>query len=64
MGIMETNGDMNYRNWKNMTAWHPLAGASRTQPRDGVFELNEDYYRQSGGIFLRPPITKKCSTAA
>lgn len=52
MGIMETNGDMNYRNWKNMTAWHPLAGASWTQPRDGVFELNEDYYRQSGGIFL------------
>jgi hypothetical protein len=43
---------MNYRNWKNMTAWHPLAGASWTQPRDGVFELNEDYYRQSGGIFL------------
>lgn len=52
MGIMETNGDMNYRNWKNMSAWHPLAGASWTQPRDGVFELNDDYYRQSGGIFL------------
>ncbi len=52
MGIMETNGEMNYRNWKNMSAWHPLSAASWTRPRNGVFELNEDYYRQSGGIFL------------
>ncbi len=52
MGFMETNGDMNYRNWKNMQGYHPLAGASWTQPENGVFELNEDFYRQSGGIFL------------
>lgn len=51
MGFMETNGDMNYRNWKNMLGYHPLAGASWTQARNGVFELNADYYERSGGIF-------------
>ncbi|MCH8193074.1 MAG: hypothetical protein IIA65_03535 [Planctomycetes bacterium] len=29
---------------------HPFAGASWTQVVDGVFQLNEDYYRKSGGI--------------
>lgn len=51
MGFMETNGDMNYRNWKNMLGYHPMAGASWTQPRNGIFELNDDYYKNSGGIF-------------
>nr|WP_121273235.1 mandelate racemase/muconate lactonizing enzyme family protein [Pedobacter schmidteae] len=51
MGFMETNGDMNYQNWKNMLGYHPLATASWTKPKNGVFELNEDYYARSGGIF-------------
>jgi L-alanine-DL-glutamate epimerase-like enolase superfamily enzyme len=53
MGMMETNGDMNYRNWKTMQAYHPAAGASWTQARNGVFKLNQQYYQQSGGI-LQP----------
>lgn len=51
MGLMETNGDMNYRNWKNMLNYHPSADASWVQARNGIFELNDDYYTQSGGIF-------------
>lgn len=51
MGLMETNGDMNYRNWKNMLNYHPAARASWTKPKNGIFELNEAYYAQSGGIF-------------
>lgn len=51
MGFMETNGDMNYRNWKNMLGHHPLTGASWTQAKNGVFELNDEYYERSGGIF-------------
>lgn len=51
MGIIETNGDMNYRNWSDMLGYHPGAGASWSQVRNGVFELNDDYYRRSGGIF-------------
>ncbi len=51
MGLIETNGDMNYTNWKTMLGYHPIAAASWTQPKHGVFELNEDYYERSGGIF-------------
>ena len=51
MGIMETNGDLNYRNWQTMLTHHPAAGAPWTQVRNGVFELNDDFFKRSGGIF-------------
>lgn len=51
MGLMETNGDMNYVNWKNMVNYHPSASASWMSPENGVFELNSDFYKRSGGIF-------------
>ncbi|WP_128548257.1 enolase C-terminal domain-like protein [Larkinella soli] len=50
MGLLETNGDMNYRNWSAMQQYHPAAGASWTKVRNGVFELDDDFYRHSGGI--------------
>jgi L-alanine-DL-glutamate epimerase-like enolase superfamily enzyme len=55
MGIMEMNGDLNYRNWQTMMTYHPAAGASWTHVRNGVFELNEDFFRRSGGIFEPMP---------
>lgn len=51
MGLMETNGDMNYVNWRNMQSYHPLAGALWTERKNGVFELNDDFYMKSGGVF-------------
>jgi L-alanine-DL-glutamate epimerase-like enolase superfamily enzyme len=51
MGLMETNGDMNYTNWDNMVKYHPAAGTSWFHRKNGVFELNEDFYNRSGGIF-------------
>ena len=51
MGMMETNGDMNYLNWKNMVNYHPAAWAPWTSPKNGVFELGSDFYKRSGGIF-------------
>jgi L-alanine-DL-glutamate epimerase-like enolase superfamily enzyme len=50
MGLMETNGDMNYVNWKNMLDYHPSAHASWMKAKNGVFELNPDFYHRSGGI--------------
>jgi L-alanine-DL-glutamate epimerase-like enolase superfamily enzyme len=44
MGMMETNGDMNYKNWQAMMKQLPHAGASWTERRNGVFELNDDFY--------------------
>lgn len=51
MGIMETNGDMNYQNWKAMQDYHPLGHAPWTKVTEGTFILNKDFYRESGGIF-------------
>jgi hypothetical protein len=51
MGLMETNGDMNYTNWEAMVKYHPGFEASWFQRKNGVFELNSDFYGRSGGIF-------------
>lgn len=51
MGLMETNGDMNYTNWETMSKYHPGSDASWFKRRNGVFELNDDFYNRSGGIF-------------
>jgi hypothetical protein len=51
MGILEINGDLNYRNWQSMLSYNPSGKASWAQPRNGVFELDEDFYMQSGGIW-------------
>ncbi len=50
MGLMETNGNLNYSNWQNMVNYHPLGSAPWTQVKNGVFELTNDFYNRSGGI--------------
>ncbi len=50
IGLLETNGHQNYKNWETMFSYHPFNGASWTKTKDGVFELNDDYYEKSGGI--------------
>ncbi len=55
MTLMETNGDSNYVNWQQMSDRHPYAGARWTQRIRGVFELDDDFYEKSGGIFAPPP---------
>lgn len=49
-GLLETNGHQNYRNWKTMESYHPFSDAAWRQTVDGVFNLDSDYYRKSGGI--------------
>lgn len=50
IGVVESNGAQNYRNWETMKSYHPCAGAPWIDPVDGVFDLNEDFYSRSGGI--------------
>lgn len=50
VGLVETNGHQNYRNWKTMQGYHPCNGAEWTKTKRGVFELDENYYEKSGGI--------------
>ena len=51
MGMMETNGDMNYTNWEQMKLKHPYAGSSWTNVQQGMFKLDDDFYKHAGGIF-------------
>jgi L-alanine-DL-glutamate epimerase-like enolase superfamily enzyme len=52
LGLVETNGHQNYRNWATMVSYHPCAGAPWTKTVKGVFHLDKDFYDKSGGIFL------------
>ena len=49
-GLLETNGHQNYTNWKQMERCHPLPDAPWRQNSDGLFHLDEDFYRKSGGV--------------
>jgi L-alanine-DL-glutamate epimerase-like enolase superfamily enzyme len=52
IGLLETNGHQNYKNWEIMKGYLPASDSLWAQTRNGVFELNDDYYSNSGGIFL------------
>lgn len=54
MGLMETNGDSNYQHWEKMCRYHTEAAATWAMRTNGVFELNDDFYQKSGGIFDVP----------
>jgi len=51
VGMMETNGHQQYRNWEGMSAYHPCSGAEWRKVRQGVFEVDADFYARSGCIF-------------
>jgi len=51
IGLLETNGHQNYRNWEAMKSYHPAYGSSWTETKRGLFRLNDDFYTEGGGIF-------------
>jgi L-alanine-DL-glutamate epimerase-like enolase superfamily enzyme len=55
LGLLETNGHQNYKDWDRMVSYHPYPDASWSKTVDGVFNLNDDYYAKSGGILTPSP---------
>lgn len=55
LGLVETNGHQNYKNWETLRSYHPAPNAPWARTRRGVFELDADYYARSGGVFERSP---------
>ncbi len=55
IGVVETNGHQNYKNWQQLQTYHPCSGSSWTEVRDGCFILNEDFYANSGGVLQDSP---------
>jgi hypothetical protein len=53
LGLVETNGHQNYKNWETMRSYHPFPDAPWSATKKGVFELDKDYYEKSGGIFMQ-----------
>lgn len=51
LGLQETNGWQNYRNWKTMMSYHPRPDAAWTKTTKGVYPTGKDFMAQSGGIF-------------
>lgn len=56
IGVLESNGAQNYANWEAMKSYHPLFGTAEfISTRNGLFQLDEEFYRTSGGIFCDAP---------
>lgn len=49
-GLLESNGHQNYKNWTTMETYHPYANAEWRKTKDGVFNLDKDFYEKSGGV--------------
>jgi L-alanine-DL-glutamate epimerase-like enolase superfamily enzyme len=55
LGLVETNGHQNYRNWETLRSYHPAPNAPWARTTRGVFKLGPEFYGRSGGIFEPMP---------
>ena len=52
IGIFESNGAQNYLNWETMKTYHPMYGKAKfIEQKNGIYELDDEFYKISGGIF-------------
>jgi L-alanine-DL-glutamate epimerase-like enolase superfamily enzyme len=51
LGLVESNGHQNYRNWEIMKSYHPRKDGRWVDVREGVYELDDEFYQSGGGIF-------------
>jgi L-alanine-DL-glutamate epimerase-like enolase superfamily enzyme len=54
IGLIETNGQQNYKNWNLMCQYNPINDESWTKTDKETFTLTKKYYEKSGGIFENP----------
>lgn len=59
LGLVETNGHQNFRNWETMRRDLAYPDAHWTRTERGVFECDSDYYAKSGGILASMPRYEK-----
>lgn len=55
LGLVETNGHQNFRNWERMRRDLAYPDAHWTRTERGVFECDADYWAKSGGILEPMP---------
>jgi len=49
--IVESNGFQYYKEWEKLLKYHPFYGKKWVSSEDGIFNLDYEFYRESGGIF-------------
>ena len=59
LGLLESNGHQNYKNWNAMMEYHPRKDASWVKAKKGVYELDNEFYLSGGGIFDAIPHYEK-----
>ncbi len=55
LGLIESNGHQNYKNWNTMMGYHPRMDGAWVKANKGVYELNDEFYQTGGGIFEPMP---------
>lgn len=50
VGVVESNGSQNYVNWEKLKEYHPMYGSTFITENNGVYELNDEFYENNGGI--------------
>jgi hypothetical protein len=63
LGLVESNGHQNYSNWNTMMDYHPRKNAPWVHVNNGVYELNDEFYKTGGGIFEPIPHYEKMFSA-
>ncbi len=51
IGVLESNGAQNYARWEELEKASPAYGKSYAKAKNGVYELDESFYQESGSIF-------------
>lgn len=59
LGLIESNGHQNYKNWDTMMGYHPRKDGAWVKANNGVYELNDEFYKTSGRIFDPMPHYEK-----
>lgn len=55
VGVLESNGPQNYVDWNDMKSYHSMGWENWVDAKNGVFGLDKNFYRYSGGIFAAAP---------
>jgi L-alanine-DL-glutamate epimerase-like enolase superfamily enzyme len=59
IGVLETNGHQYFTHWEQMKDYHPMGRAPWTVAKDGVFTLDDAFYKCSGGVLEEAPHYEK-----
>jgi len=51
LGLLESNGHQNYKNWNAMMDDHPLKDGPWVKANRGIYETGDEFFRTGGGIF-------------